>query len=57
MTTGLLFILQIILYHMTAAAVYNYDETSEEIRFDTYLIGFRNITNKDFIIGGFVSSS
>ena len=54
MTTGLL-LLQIILYHMTAAAVYNYDETSEEIRFEfdpTYLIGFRNITNKDFIIGG-----
>ena len=55
MTTGLLLILQIILYHMTAAAVYNYDETSEEIPFGfdpNYLSGFRNITNKDFIIGG-----
>ena len=52
MTTGLLLILQIILYHMTAAAVYNYDETSEEISYGNYLIGFRNITNKDFIIGG-----
>ena len=55
MTTGLLLILEIILYHMTAAAVYNYDETSEEIPFGFdpyYLSGFRNITNKDFIIGG-----
>ena len=57
MTVGLqlLFILQISLFHMTAAAVYNYDETSEEIPFylnSTVLSGFRNITDKDFIIGG-----
>ena len=51
MTTGLL-LLQIVLYHMTAAAVYNYDETSEEISYASFLSGFRNITDKDFIIGG-----
>ena len=55
MTVGLLLILQIILYHMTAAAVYNYNETSEEIPYEpdpTFLSGFRNITDKDFVIGG-----
>ena len=52
MTVGLLFILQIILYHMTAAAVYNYNETSEVIPFNPFsLSGFRNIIDKDFIIG------
>ena len=54
MTTGPLLLLQIIL-HMTAAAVYNYNETSEEIpdRYNPeYLSGFRNIVDKDFIIGG-----
>ena len=48
MTTGLLLVIQIILYHMTAAAVYNYNETSE----NSGSRGFRNITNKDFILGG-----
>ena len=56
MTVGLLFILQIILYHLTAAAVYNYNETSEVILLyppdPTFLSGFRNIIDKDFIIGG-----
>ena len=55
MSFGILIILQIILYHMTAAAVYNYNETSEEIPYEpdpTFLSGFRNITDKDFIIGG-----
>ena len=55
MTVGLLFILQMILYHMAAAAVYNYNETSEEILYEpnpAFLSGFRNITDKDFIIGG-----
>ena len=54
MTAGPLLLLQIIL-HMTAAAVYNYNETSEEIpdRYNPeYLSGFRNIVDKDFIIGG-----
>ena len=55
MTTGLLLIVQMILYHMTAAAVYNYNETSEVIIYEpdpTFLSGFRNIIDKDFIIGG-----
>ena len=55
MNFGLLLILQMILYHMTAAAVYNYNETSEEVPYEpdpTFLSGFRNIINKDFIIGG-----
>ena len=55
MTTGLLLIVQIILYHMTAAAVYNYNETSKVILYQpdpTFLSGFRNIIDKDFIIGG-----
>ena len=44
-----------ILYHMTTAAVYNYNETSEVIIYEpdpTFLSGFRNIIDKDFIIGG-----
>ena len=52
MTTGLLLIVQMILYHMTAAAVY---EISEVILYEpdpTFLSGFRNIIDKDFIIGG-----
>ena len=55
MSIGSLLVLQIILYHLTAAAVYNYDETSEEIPYEfdpTFLSGFRNITERDFIIGG-----
>ena len=48
--TRLLLILQMILYHMTAA---NYSDTSEVIHFsEYYLSGFRNVTNKDFILGG-----
>ena len=52
---GLLLLLQIILYHMTTAAVYNYNETSEEIPYEfnpDILSGFRNITDKDFLLGG-----
>ena len=61
MTTGLLLIVQIILYHMTAAAVYTYNETSEVILYiydpetSTCFIelsGFKNTTNKDFVLGG-----
>ena len=55
MTTRLLLILQMILYHMTAGAVYNYDEISEEIPDELnpgFLSGFRNIIDKDFVIGG-----
>ena len=55
MTAGILLIMQVILYHMTAAAVYNYNETSEVILDEldpTVFRGFRNITDKDFIIGG-----
>ena len=59
MTTGLLLIVQMILHHMTAAAVYNYNETSEVILYDpetsTFFIelsGFKNTTNKDFVLGG-----
>ena len=55
MTVRLLFILQMILFRMTAAAVYNYNETSEVIIYEfdpTFLSGFRNIIGKDFIIGG-----
>ena len=40
---------------MTAAAVYNYNETSEVIPYEinpTSISGFRNIVDKDFIIGG-----
>ena len=60
MTTGLLLIMQLILYHMTAAAVYNYNETSEEISFEfdpTILSGFLNITDKDFVLGGLLPVS
>ena len=55
MAIGLLLILQTLLYHLTTAAVYNYGETSEAILFpfnNNSLSGFRNITNKDFILGG-----
>ena len=54
---GLLLLLQIILYHMAAAAVYNYNETSEEIPYQNdpnILSGFRNITDKDFLLGGLI---
>ena len=55
MAIGLLLILQTLLCHLTTAAVYNYGETSEAILFtfnNNSLSGFRNITNKDFILGG-----
>ena len=46
---GSLLVLEIILCYSTvkAAAVYNYDESSEEL-----FLGFRNIINKDLILGG-----
>ena len=40
---------------MTTAAVYNYNETSEQIIYEpdpNFLSGFRNIIDKDFVIGG-----
>ena len=55
MTTRLPLILQILFYHMTTATVYNYNETSEQIIFKPdpdFLSGFRNIIDKDFVIGG-----
>ena len=55
MNTGLLIALQMLLHYSTAAtaAVYNYNESSEAIPYNDYLLsGFRNIINKDFIIGG-----
>ena len=49
MTIRLLLVLQTILYYTAAAAVYNYNETSETtLNFN----GFRNIIDKDFVIGG-----
>ena len=52
MNIGLLLILQMLLHYSTAA-VYNYNESSEPILFDeNFLSGFRDIINKDFIIGG-----
>ena len=46
---GSLLVLEIILCYSTAkaAAVYNYDENSEEL-----FLGFRNIINKDLVLGG-----
>ena len=57
MATGLLLILQIILCYstVTTAAVYNYSETSETIYYYsscTTISGFRDVANKDFVIGG-----
>ena len=55
MTTRLPLILQILFYHMTTATVYNYNEASEQIIFKPdpdFLSGFRNIIDKDFVIGG-----
>ena len=45
--------LQILLCYLTATttAFYNFDMTSEEIN-DTRLRGFRDVQNKDFILGG-----
>ena len=53
--TGLLSILQIFLSYSTAtiATNYHYNETSESIPYNEYsLSGFRDVTNKDFVIGG-----
>ena len=55
MSIGSLLVLQMFLYHMTTAAVYNYNETSEGIPYlfnPFFLSGFRNIAERDFIIGG-----
>ena len=56
MATGLLLILQVMLCYstVTTAAVYNYHETSQEIYYySPYILsGFRNVINKDFVIGG-----
>ena len=60
MATGLLLILQIFLccLTITIATIYNYNETSEEVPFqfdNSILSGFRDDTNKDFILGGLFS--
>ena len=56
MSTGLLLILQVILCYsiVTTSAVYNHNETSQAIYYyyPYILSGFRNVTNKDFVIGG-----
>ena len=52
MNTGLLIVLQMLL-HYSNAAVYNYNESSETIYFrDFFVIGFKDVINKDFMIGG-----
>ena len=48
-------VLLLILQIAKTAAVYSYHETSEEIPYlynDSFLSGFRNVTDKDFILGG-----
>ena len=60
MAIRLLVILQIFLccLTITTATNYNYDETSEDVPYeynDSIIIGFRNDTNKDFILGGLFS--
>ena len=48
-------ILLLIYSTVTTAAVYSYHETSEEIPYPydgSFLSGFRNVTDKDFILGG-----
>ena len=55
MAYGILLILQIFLFHSTATitSVYNYNETSDAIPFNEhFLSGFRDVINKDFVIGG-----
>ena len=55
MAYGLLLILQIFLYYSTATAtvIYNYNETSVAIPFnENFLSGFKDVINKDFVIGG-----
>ena len=55
MAAGLLLILQIIFSTVTTATVYNYNKTSEIIpyrgQYDP-LSGFRDVNDKDFVIGG-----
>ena len=55
MTAGFLLILYIYCLTLTSATVYNYNETSERVPFlnnDALLGGFRDVINKDFILGG-----
>ena len=55
MAPGLFFILKTLLCcsAVTTAVIYNYNETSEAIPYDDYFLsGFRNFTDKDFVIGG-----
>ena len=55
MASGLLFILTIFLCYsaVTTAITYHYNETSEAIPYNPYtLSGFRDVINKDFVIGG-----
>ena len=55
MASGLLLIFKTLLCYcaVTTAVIYNYGETSEAIPYDdSFLSGFRNFTNKDFVIGG-----
>ena len=55
MTTVLLLLLHVILYHMTADATYYCNESSEKIPNEfnpNFLSGFRNIIDSDFILGG-----
>ena len=53
MTTGSLLILQVILYCITTAATYNYDEIPDYILTEQGVFkGFKNVNDKDFVIGG-----
>ena len=55
MNTGLLLLLHVILYHMTADAAYYNNEASDKIPNEfnpNFLSGFRNINDSDFILGG-----
>ena len=57
MATGLLIILQIIFCYstVTTTTVYNFNEASETEYYSYYyciISGFRDVTNKDFVIGG-----
>ena len=56
MATGLLIILQIIFCYstVTTATVYNFNDTTDTIYYYSSCIisGFKDVTNKDFVIGG-----
>ena len=56
MATGLLLILQVMLCYstVTTAAFYNYNENSQALYYyyPYILSGFRDVTNKDLVIGG-----